>query len=216
MNTSEHIQEIAQISSDWIRKDCANLMFELECFELPVLSESKVIGRVLLEDCLIDSHKTIADVVENTSSKVYINTHLFDVMQIFRSSNAAVCAVVDLEGNFLGIITKEMVLNRLSHSISTEQPGAILLIEMATHQYSSSEISQIVEGENAQILSMWLEQVPDSGRIRLSMKVNTNSAERIVSSLQRFNYEVISSFGDDDYKDTVERRYQAFIKYLDL
>ena len=216
MNTSEHIQEIPLISQKWKRKDCADLMFELECFEIPVLQDKKVIGRVLLEDCLVEDELSIEAIIEDACAKVYINTHLFDVMQVFRNSQSAVCAVVDLEGAFLGIITKEMVLNKLSHSISTEQSGAILLIEMATHQYSSSEISQIVESENAQILGMWLEQVPDSRRIRLSMKVNTNSAERIVSSLQRFNYEVISSFGDDDYKDTVERRYQAFIKYLDL
>ena len=32
----------------------------------------------------------------------------------------------------------------------------------------------------------------------------------------RFNYEVIASFGDDDYKENVEKRFQALMKYLDI
>ncbi len=216
MNASEHMLEIPEVTQDWSTDQCLELMLDLECFELPICNEGRLIGKVGLEDCILNSKTTVESMVEANILQVYVNTHLFDVMRLFRDGKSDLAAVVDLEDNCLGIITKTMVLNKLSHSISVEQDGAIILLEMASSQYSSSEIAQIVEGENAQILGLWLEQIPDSGRIRASVKVNTNSAERIISSLLRFKYEVITSFGDEDYKERVERRYQAFIKYLDI
>lgn len=216
MNAAEHMLEIPEVSKNWNGSACMDLMLEHECFELPVCEQGSLVGKVILEDCSNNQDKTIENLIDEEVLRVYVNTHLFDLMRLFREGKSDMAALVDLEGKCLGMITKTMVLNRLSHSISVEQDGAIILLEMASSQYSSSQIAQIVEGENAQILGLWLEQIPDSGRIRASVKVNTSSAERIIGSLLRFKYEVITSFGDQDYKERVERRYQAFIKYLDI
>lgn len=216
MNAEEHMIEIPELDKAQSAKACLDIMLEFECFELPVISAGLVVGKVRLDDCIDNPEAKALDLMDEQVLRVHLNTHLFDLMKLFKDSKTDLAAVVDLDSKFLGIISKGMVLNRLSRSISVEQEGAIILLEMAATQYSSSQIAQIVEGENAQILGLWLEQIPDSGRIRASVKVNTHSAERIISSLLRFKYEVITSFGDDDYKERVERRYQAFIKYLDI
>jgi hypothetical protein len=104
----------------------------------------------------------------------------------------------------------------MADSITIGQEGAVLIVETASHQYSSSELSRIIEGENGQLLGLWLDNVPESGRIRASLKVNTSNAERIISSLVRFGYEVIATFGDLDYQELVEKRYQSLMKYLDI
>ena len=215
MNTQEHVIDIPLLQEDSSVQECLNAMLDVECFELPVIKDGKVYGKIILED-LLDQEGTIANSIEQGFPCVALHTHLFDVMRVMRETNASVCAVLDGSGDFVGIITKQIVLNRLSHAISVEQVGAIVVVEMASHQYSSSEIARIVEGENAQILGMWMQQIESSGRVRISIKLNTVNAERIVNGFMRFNYEVIATFGDQDYREKVEKRYQSLMKYLDI
>lgn len=216
MIAQECIQTIDPIQTTADRKACIELLQDLKCFELPVLKDGKLIGKIELDELLFSEDETIENLISDGFASAYFNTHIFDVLRIFKEGNSDSCAVLGAEFEFLGVVTKLAALDSLSDSLSVEQQGAIVMIEMATSQYSSSEISRIVESENAQLLGFWLENVPDSGRIRASLKLNTKNAERIIASLSRFNYEVIASFGDDDYKENVEQRYQSLMKYLDI
>jgi hypothetical protein len=139
-----------------------------------------------------------------------------DILNLYNDTPFDSMAVLGEDFEYMGILTRKTLLRAFGSGLTVEQTGAVIIIEMATHQYSSSEISRIVESENAQILGLWLENIPDSARIRASVKINSKNAERIISSLMRFNYEVIASFGDDDYKENVEKRFQSLMKYLDI
>lgn len=216
MNALDHIISWTEIDSGTLRTDCIDQMLLDESFELPIEKNGKLFGIVRLEDCLNSEAETIDGIVENGCPYVFVGTHLFDIMDVMNRANSDVCAVLSEEEKILGYINKRVAFNRLSKGISVEQSGAIILLEMATHQYSVSELGRIVESENSQVLGIWVEHVPDSGRIRASLKINTSNAERIVNSLQRFGYEVIATFGDLDYKEKVEKRYQSLMKYLDL
>lgn len=215
MNALEHLQEIPMITPKTKGEVCLEIMLDLGCFELPV-QMAHGLGKVNLEDVLMNRDTIIEPFVERGFPMVYVHNHLLDIMRILRASDSDCCAVVDHESKFLGIITKSMVLNRLSHATTVDQPGAILVVEMVSYQYSSSELTQIVEGENAQVIGLWLESVEDSSRIRVNLKLNTSNAERIVNSLNRYKYEVIAIFGDQDYHQNVDQRFKSLMKYLDL
>lgn len=196
--------------------DCIELMKSLLCFELPVIDDGKLFGTISLDACLDSKDETIKELVSPGFASVYVNTHVFDVLRVFSETHLNSAAVLGHEFEFLGIITKNGILDSLSESLSVEQAGAIVIIEMAAHQYSPTEISRIIESEGSKLLGLWIETIPDSGRIRASLKLNTANAERIISGLVRFNYEVIATFGDDDYKENVEKRFDSLMKYLDI
>ena len=115
----------------------------------------------------------------------------------------------------MGIITKQRLSDMLSQSLTIEQNGALLILEMSSLHYSSYEISRIVEGEGSKVLGFWLHKNQDSARIRVSIKLNTSNVERIVNGFDRFGYDIISIFGDEDYNENVKRKFQSFMKYLD-
>ncbi len=212
----DYIAHIKPVTETTSVKECIEIMFDNICYELPVLKDGKLYGTVQLDECIHSDETTIESLVDSGFASVYFNTHLFDVLRIFNESKANVCCVMGEEFEWLGILTKTLVVEAIAHSLSVEQVGAIIVIEMAAHQYSSSQVARIIESEGSQLLGLWLHNVPDSGRIRASLKLNTQNAERIISGLTRFNYEVIATFGDDDYKENVEKRFQSLMKYLDL
>ena len=216
MIAQEFVHTILPIGLNSTTDDCLTTMLKLSCFQLPVLKGDKLVGSIGLEDCMDNPNQSIEKFVQEGFASVYYNTHIFDVMRVFNEAQSDCSAVLGSEFEFLGVITKSDCEDAIASSLTVEQQGAIVMIEMATSQYSSSEICRIVESENAQLLGLWLENVPDSGRIRASLKLNTKNAERIISGLIRFNYEVIASFGDDDYKENVGKRFQSLMKYLDI
>ena len=186
------------------------------CYDLPVMKNGKLYGTVQLDECIHSKEDTIESLVDPGFTSVHFNTHLFDALRIIKESKASSCCVLGEDFQWVGIITKTAIVEALSLSLTIEQSGAVLVVEMAAHQYSSSEIARIIESEGAQLLGLWLSNVEESGRIRASLKLNTQNAERIINSLQRFNYDVIATFGDDDYKENVERRFESLMKYIDL
>ncbi|MEK9601719.1 MAG: CBS domain-containing protein [Bacteroidetes bacterium] len=195
---------------------CVEIMMDTECFELPVLKDNQLIGSVTLDDCISTKDKSIKDIISPGFLCIHHQMHLFDVLQIFKSSPKNVCAVLDQNGEWIGILTKNQIIDSLSQTLSIEQNGAILIIEMSSAQYSTNELSRIIEGEGSKVLGLWLHKDDDSARIKVTVKINTSNVERIINGFDRFGYDVIATFGDDDYKDNINRKFQSLMKYIDL
>ncbi len=191
-------------------------MMDHVCYEIPVLRDKKLYGVVHLDECIHSEEDTIKSLVESGYTSVQFNSHLIDVLHIFNASKANVCCVLDKNFECIGVITKTAVVEGLAQSLTVAQSGSILLTEMASNQYSSSEIARIIESEGSQIIGLWITNLEESRRIRASIKLNTKNAERIINGLQRYGYEVIATFGDDDYKENVELRFQSFMNFIDV
>jgi CBS domain-containing protein len=216
VTTLDYILTVPEITENSSPADCMEIMLSNSCSDLPVFQDHKLIGSILLKDCIGLEDADIKSKVIPGYASVYFNTHIMDILNLYNDTPFDSMAVLGEDFEYMGILTRKTLLRAFGSGLTVEQTGAVIIIEMATHQYSSSEISRIVESENAQILGLWLENIPDSARIRASVKINSKNAERIISSLMRFNYEVIASFGDDDYKENVEKRFQSLMKYLDI
>ncbi|MDB4161708.1 hypothetical protein N9772_05015 [Bacteroidia bacterium] len=216
MIVSDYILPILPVDENSSRKECMNIMMDNLCYELPVLRDKKLYGKVQLDECIHSAEDTIKSHVEPGYTSVHFNSHLIDVLHVFNASKSNVCCVLDENFEWQGIITKTAVIEGLAQSLTVAQTGSILLTEMASHQYSSSEIARIVESEGSQMIGLWITNLEESGRIRVSIKLNTKNAERIINGLQRYGYEVIATFGDDDYKENVERRFQSFMNFIDV
>ena len=195
---------------------CVEIMMDAQCFELPVQKNKQFIGSVTLEECMKSKDKTIENIVSTGFLCIHHQMHLFDVLQVFKSSPKNVCAVLDQDGAWIGILTKNHLINSLSQTLSIEQIGAVIILEMSAAQYSTNELSRIIEGEGSKVLGLWLHRDDDSSRIKVSVKINTSNVERIINEFDRFGYNVVASFCDDDYKENIDRKFQSLMKYIDL
>jgi len=212
----DYISSLAPARENDEVKTCIDLMLNNLCYQLPVLKDGKLYGTIDLDECIYTQDETIENLIDVGFASVHFNTHLFDVLRVFNDSKANVVCVLGEDLEWIGMLTKTNVIEAIAHSLTIDQLGAVVVIEMAANQYSSSEICRIVESEGAQLLGLWITNVQSSGRVRASLKLNVQHAERVIGSLQRFNYEVVAAFGDDDYKENVERRFQSLMKYLDI
>ena len=207
--------KINPINTEMSPAACLEVMVDLRCFELPVYKNNQLWGTIDFQDCINSPQKTIDSLVKPGCVSVYYLSHIFDVLALFKASPKGVFAVLGENQEWLGILTKDMVVDSLSASLSIEQTGAILILEMSSSQYSSNEISRIVEGEGFKVLGLWLHQNDESARIKVTIKINTSNIERIINGFDRFGYVVLATFGDEDYQENVKQKFLTLMKYID-
>jgi acetoin utilization protein AcuB len=81
---------------------------------------------------------------------------------------------------------------------------------------SLAHMAQIVESDNAQILSSYVRTFPDSTRMEVTLKVNKQDISNILATFLRYGYDIKATFNHSDNKDNSMDRYDSLMNYLNL
>ncbi len=77
-------------------------------------------------------------------------------------------------------------------------------------------MAQIVESDNAQVLSSYIRTFPDSTRMEVTLKVNKGDISNILSTFLRYEYTIKGTFNHSNDSDNSRERYDSLMNYLNL
>ncbi|HOG20191.1 MAG TPA: CBS domain-containing protein, partial [Salinivirgaceae bacterium] len=101
--------------------------------------------------------------------------------------------------------------------INAHVSGGIIVVEVHVNDYSLSQIAQIVEGNDAKILSMYVVSQPDSMRLTITIKLNTSELTSIIRTFERYEYDIKATFEEKDtMKEVIRERYNSLMNYLNV
>lgn len=194
------------------------MMSELGVRHLPIVNNMQLLGVISEEDVLN------FDVTEAVGSyglslpKPYVKKtdHILEVMRLQSELELSLIPVVDEDHNYLGSISIDGLLTQFSRLAAISGPGSILVLDLNKRDYSLAEIARIVESENMAILSSFVTTYPDSSRIDVTLKLNSQNAFNLLATFERFKYEVKATYLESDYVDSLKERYDALISYLNI
>ena len=202
---------------------CLQALNWMELFRvshLPMEQGKMYLG--LVDDEMIYAHGDLNDrldvlqiPVEGTF--VYENYHIYDVICLAAGSLLSVVPVLDRKNNFVGSITLTDILRHLDTLLCVDQPGGILVLEVNRIDYSLAEVAQIVEYNEARVLSCYVSGNRDSQQLQITLKINTLNVDPILDTFIRYGYTVKNSFvtGEEE-QDSLRERYGLLMKYLEL
>ena len=154
-----------------------------------------------------------------TLFKPFVNMeqHLFEVIGLASKLKLSVIPVLDENNHFKGVITAADLLRHISAISSLDQPGGIIVLELLERDYSLSQIAQIIEGNNIKVLSMYITSHPESTRLELTLKVNSNDLSSVIRTFERYSYDVKTWLANDDNLDRFySERLDMLIKYMNI
>jgi len=185
---------------------------------LPLVDDHNKVAQVLSEEDILKygMENELDEISSGLEITVQEKDHLFDVLAKIAEHNLTSVPVVDDEDQFVGIISQEELLQHYANGFSFKEPGSIIVLEMKENNYSLAEISRLVEGEHASILSSQLTKVEKTDLSLVTLKVNKKDISKIVATLERFDYLVKASFTEDDYPDILKDRYDSLMNYLNV
>ena len=205
--------------TDHVRK-ALQWMEELRVNQLPVIENDTYKGLVS-EDIIYhinDENALIAD-LELICQDVFVsyNQHFYDILKTSSLHAIQVVAVIGEEGNFLGVVTLNDTINAFAESSSMQDAGGIIVLLIDKRDYSLTEISRLVESNNAKILSTYItDDKNDYNQLRVTLKVDKTDLNRIAATFERFNYRIIAKFQSVEHRDFEKDRLDLLLKYLEM
>lgn len=205
-------------TSDTVRK-ALERMNEFKVYHLPIVNEIQYLGLVSEEELMEARNMEIAIgalPVKLLNTFTSENAHIYEVIRLFSELQLSVVPVLDQQKNYLGIISINNLLNFTANLYSVSEPGGIIVLSISNRNNSLAHMAQIVEADNAQILSSYINVFPDSTRLEVTLKINKTEISAIVAAFERYDYEVKAVFNNSSHDDDSMDRFDSFMNYLNV
>lgn len=176
------------------------LISEIEIYDFDLLNKP------------FSSHKSVL-----ARPYVYCEDHIFEVIGLVTKLNISVVPVLNQKEKYQGSLSLYDIIKYMGTIVSSDNPGTVFILELSIHDYSLSQIAQIVEGNNAKILSLYTSSPGDSTKLDVTVKVNTDEISAIKQTFERYDYSIKATYTDSDkISDLLEERYEEFMNYLNI
>jgi Mg/Co/Ni transporter MgtE len=211
--------EIAPLHTSDTALQALSWMEEYRVFHLPIVNDIDFLGLISEEDIytLSDFEEPVGNHVLSLSKQYVIaNQHIYDVIKIFSVQHLSLLPVLNENHQYLGVITVNDLVGFISEMTAVNNPGGIIVLELNQNDYALSEIAQIVETNDAKILSLYITSIPDSTMIELTLKINRMDIQPILQTFIRYEYIIKASFAEAEYYDDLLDRYNSLMNYLNI
>jgi len=197
-----------------------NRMDESKLAHLPVVNRGEFIGVLSEQECVTVSNPELsisASKIILSDASITENEHIYEVIRSMMALNITMLPVITQKKHFLGAITVTGLLPPLANMVSANNPGGIIVLEINENDYNLTEIAQIIESNDAKILSLTLSSYPDSTRLDVTIKVNRIEIGPILQTFFRFNYMIKASWAKENaYNEGLHDRFDALMNYLNI
>lgn len=187
---------------------------------LPIVNNTEFLG--LISDTDIYDMNTPDEPIGNHNLSLFSpfvmeDKHVYEAVELISRLKLSVIPVLDTNKNYLGMITAQRLMQYMGEMFAVKNPGGILIIELNANDYSMTQIAQIVESNDAKILSMYITSPPDSLKMELTLKINRIDLTSIIQTFVRFDYTIKAQFMEHDEMDSLySNRYEQFLLYLNI
>lgn len=200
-------------------KDALNLMNEYKVSHLPIVNNIDFLGLISEAD-INNLNNTKAPLGNHllslTHPFVTEYQHIFEVIKLIASLKLTLVPVLNDKNHYLGVITLNNLVDYFSKIIAVQNPGGIIVLEINYNDYVLTEIAQIIESNDAKILSLYVTSHPDSTKMELTLKINKIDIHSILQTFNRYNYIIKASYSEGDDFDDLQERYESLMKYLNI
>lgn len=185
---------------------------------LPVLQDNTYLGLIAADD-LLDANPadTIGSLLHDLQPfSVNADEHFSLAVRTMASRQLSVIAVVGASQEYAGAISREKLFVQLATQTGMLTGGAMVVITMEPHQFSISELSKLVETNDAHITQ--LNTVIDelSGHLTVTIRINRQEVSDVIATLQRYDYQVLYYSGEEHYENELRRNYNHLMNFLTI
>lgn len=218
------------MTSDYISKDVSPLLItdkiskakglfnHLTFTHLPVVENGNYIGLIAENDVqsIIEDDKLISEY--NYLFQSFFarkNTNWFELLKIFALNESTIIPVVNEKKEYLGYYELADILHIFNSTPFLNQSGAVMVVSKEVSDYSFSEISQLIESNNAKILGAFISNINEE-TVEVTVKISDHDINNTIQSFRRYKYSILNSFHVDEYLNTLKERSDYLQKYLDI
>lgn len=183
---------------------------------IPVSKEGQFIGCMSETDAGCFEGDRILEDFSYAIEPIFVSleTNWLDVLEAFAVHDSNIMPVMD-ESRYLGYYELSDIIEIFNNTPFLSEPGGIIVIEKGLHDYSFSEISQIVESNNAHLYGIIVSEIKDD-MVEVTLKIGQQNINNVVQTLRRYNYTILSQHDEDKMAEDLKQRSKYLDKYLNI
>lgn len=210
--------DIPPLHSNDTLKKALEWMAQFKVSDLPIADKKKYIG-VISESDILDYNKLNEKISESkihiTRPFVYVHQHIYELFRLMTKYNITVMPVLNEKDEYVGSISARGIIQNLSRITSLHSAGGVIVLSVPFKDYSAVQIANIIEGNDAKILSMYVESV-NNYWFEITIKVNVEDVNRILQTFYRYNYQVKTVYQSSESEVDLKRRLDEFWHFLNI
>lgn len=195
------------------------MMNDCHVSHLAVAENEKFIG-IASEEFLMQVPDDSMEIREHKESfqqiKVNEKEPFLKALQLAVENRLSIVPVVGENDELIGVVSYRELLKQTSEFVNVKEPGGLIVLELESSSYSFSELSRLVETNDAQITQLNTIADPQTGLMQVTIKVNKTEISDIVATFQRYEYNVKYYFGEELYENELRSNYDNLMNYLKL
>ncbi len=195
------------------------LINDFKVTHLPVVSEDSYLGLIGEDDLMdVETEKSTIQILEQhfITAAVKENEHFLNAVNFSNRYESSLVPVITEDNELAGVITAPDLLRALGDFSGATEIGGIIVMEMERSQFALSEISRIVESNDATVLHLNTTVQPETGMLTVTLHLNLKEIAFIVAAFERYEYDVIYYFGDEKFENEIHGNYRHLMNYLDI
>ena len=202
--------------SDYIA-DAQDIFIELPYSHLPITDDGIYIGclskesvKFLNPDAPVNDSRFHFERFSVQSNMIWL-----DVLAVFAKNDVNLLPVLDSKNNYLGYYELEDIIRFLHETPFLKEEGGIIIIEKEINKFLISQVTQIIESNNAKVLGIFISNVAN-GKVEITVKLSQSDLNDIIQTFRRYDYEIISEYPEDSYLINLKERSDYLDKYLNI
>ncbi len=200
-------------------EEALSRMNDYKVSHFPVSDNGRFIGIIAEKDILSLDNK-YAELQKECLhfENYYVNSqqYIFDIIKMASNQKLTIIPVVDDSGGYVGCITHDAIIDFFAVSMAVDNPGGVVVLEVSINDYSLTEIANIVETNDAKVLSSYIVSNINSTKIEVIIKVSKIDIGAILQTFERYGYPILASFQEKIDYDEIKGNYDSLINYLNI
>lgn len=197
--------------------DVQNMFLDFEYTHFPIMEREVFIGSIGRDEA--EMYATSDSINEHKYGLhrffVRNNMNWFDVFEEFSKNNTNILPILDEKNQYIGFYELDDVLHFLNETTFIKENGGIIVIEKGTNDFTFSQISQIVESNDAKILGLFISNSNEE-TTQITLKITQSNFNEIIQTFRRYNYTILSEHQEDSYLNSLKERSDYLDKYLSI
>ena len=219
MNMKEYIlNEIHVLTLNSTVKNAQKVCKSFPITHIPIIENDHLVGcisesdiqTIEEKDSPISEYRDLIDFFF-ASEKVTI----LDLIKLFADNDCNIMPVLSEKKKYLGYFELNDILDLFTSSPFLYNDGVVIIVEKLTKEFSTSEISQIVETNKGKMLGLYISN-ETSDLTQVTIKISSEDINEVIQTFRRYNYNIVSQYKDDFYLQDLKDRSDYLQKYLDM
>lgn len=211
------INDLNPASPETLVGELQTIFKQLTYSHVPVLRDQVYLGCLSETDVYcFEPQQVVSEVLYAIEGFFVRDSSMWlDVLEAFAQNNSNIMPVLDAENNYVGYYQLIDIISLFNRTPFFSEPGGIIVIEKGYTDFSFSQISQIVESNNAKLLGAFISKT-ENDLSQITLKIGNVGLSTILQEFRRYGYTIISGHEDDTFLRTLKERSAYLDTYLNL